>query len=192
MKQLLAALTIISMTACKTEVQKEPYVFPEGVKPPIAAIKPHIRDIHGDKVVDNYYWMYDFFGKGPDSTNVVNYLKAENEYLDTVMSGLKIFRENLFTEMKARIKEKDESVPVFKNGYFYYTRTEDGKQYYKYCRKKGSLDAKEEILLDVDALAEGHPYYAATGFDISEDTKLLAYGVDVVSRRQYTHLCQES
>jgi oligopeptidase B len=103
-----------------------------------------------------------------------------------MMGGSKTFREKLFEEMKGRIKEKDESVPVFRNGYFYYTRTEDGKQYYKYCRKKGSLDAPEEILLDVDELAKGHPYYAATGFNVSEDNRLLAFGVDTVSRRQYT------
>lgn len=155
------------------------------VSAPVADKKEHWRDIHGDKVLDNYYWMYDFFGKGPDSTKVVNYLTAENTYLDEVMSSTKSFQENLFTEMKARIKEKDESVPVFKNGYYYYTRTEDGKQYYKYCRKKGNLDAKEEVLLDVDQLAEGHSYYSATGFSVSEDNKLLAYGVDLVSRRQY-------
>ena len=77
-------------------------------------------------------------------------------------------------------------MPVFKNGYFYYTRTEDGKQYYKYCRKKGSLDAPEEVLLDVDQMAEGHSYFSASGFDISGDNNLLAYGVDLVSRRQYT------
>jgi len=153
---------------------------------PIADKKEHWRNIHDDKVLDNYYWMYDYFGKGPDSTQVVDYLKAENTYLDEVMGGTKTFQADLFTEMKARIKEKDESVPVFKNGYFYYSRTEDGKQYYKYCRKKGSLDAKEEILLDVDQMAEGHAYYAASGFDVSEDNKLLAYGVDLVSRRQYT------
>jgi len=153
---------------------------------PIADKKEHWRNMHDDKVLDNYYWMYDYFGKGPDSTNVVDYLKAENTYLDEVMGRTKNFQADLFTEMKARIKEKDESVPVFKNGYFYYNRTEDGKQYYKYCRKKGSLDAKEEILLDVDQMAEGHAYYAASGFDVSEDNKLLAYGVDLVSRRQYT------
>ncbi|HCY40014.1 MAG TPA: oligopeptidase B [Prolixibacteraceae bacterium] len=159
---------------------------PQTVKAPVAEKKEHWRDIHGDKVLDNYYWMYDYFGKGPDSTNVVNYLTAENTYLDEVMSSTKTFQENLFTEMKARIKEKDESVPVFKNGYFYYTRTEDGKQYYKYCRKKGSLDAPEEVLLDVDQMAEGHSYFSASGFDISGDNNLLAYGVDLVSRRQYT------
>ncbi|MBL7968129.1 MAG: S9 family peptidase [Prolixibacteraceae bacterium] len=158
----------------------------QSAKAPVAEKKAHWRDIHGDKVLDNYYWMYDYFGKGPDSTKVVNYLKAENEYLDQVMQNTKGFQENLFSEMKARIKEKDESVPVFKNGYFYYTRTEEGKQYFKYCRKKSSLEAKEEILLDVDKMAEGHSYFSAAGFDVSEDNKLLAYGVDLVSRRQYT------
>ncbi|MEK7720320.1 MAG: S9 family peptidase [Bacteroidota bacterium] len=155
-------------------------------KAPIAAKKEHWRTLHGDKVLDNYYWMYDFFGKGPDSTKVVDYLKAENSYLDNVMQGTKQFQADLYTEMKNRIKEKDQSVPVFKNGYFYYSRTDDGKQYYKYCRKKGSLTAGEEILLDVDKMAEGHAYYAATGFDISEDNRYLAFGVDLVSRRQYT------
>lgn len=155
-------------------------------KPPVAEKKEHIRDIHGDKVNDNYYWMYDYFGKGPDSTKAVDYLKAENAYLEEVMSPTKKLQEDLYNEMKARIKEKDESVPVFSNGYYYYTRTEDGKQYFKYCRKKGSLDAKEEILLDVDKMAEGHAYYSASGFSISEDNKLMAFGVDVVSRRQYT------
>jgi len=153
---------------------------------PIAAKKEHWRILHGDKVLDNYNWMYDFFGKGPDSTKVVDYLKAENSYLDNVMQGTKQFQADLYTEMKNRIKEKDQSVPVFKNGYFYYSRTEDGKQYFKYCRKKGSLTAAEEILLDVDKMAEGHAYYAASGFDISEDNRYLAFGVDLVSRRQYT------
>ena len=157
-----------------------------NAKAPVAEKKEHWRNLHGDKVLDNYYWMYDYFGKGPDSTKVVDYLKAENSYLDQVMSGTKKFQADLFTEMKNRIKEKDESVPVFKNGYFYYTRTEDGKQYYKYCRKKGSLAAAEEVLLDVDKMAEGHAYYAASGYDISEDNRYMAFGVDLVSRRQYT------
>jgi len=185
-RKLIAAITITSMVACNSEINKEPYQWPQGIKPPVAEIKPHVRNIHGDSVVDNYYWMYDYFGKGPDSTKVVEYLTAENKYLDTITSGLKKFQEDLFNEMKARIKEKDESVPVFKNGYYYYTRTEDGKQYYKYCRKKGSLSAPEEILLDIDKMAEGKAYYAAGGFAISEDNKMLAYGVDEVSRRQYT------
>jgi len=172
--------------ACKNPQEKRtPIQWPDA-KAPVAAIVPHNRIIHGDTVVDNYYWMIDYFKKGPDSTKVVDYLKAENAYLDTMMKSTKQFQDDLFKEMKGRIKEKDESVPVFRNGYFYYTRTDDGKEYYKYCRKKGSLTAKEEILLDLDDLAKGHSYYSATGFSVSPDNKLLAFGVDKVSRRQYT------
>jgi len=160
--------------------------WPDGITPPLAQTKPHERTIHGDTVSDNYYWMIDYFKKGPDSDQVIDYLKAENTYLDTMMGGTKDFQAKLFTEMKARIKEKDESVPVYKNGYYYYTRSEEGQQYFKYCRKKESLSAPEEMLLDVDDLAKGHAYYSATGFKISEDNKLLAFGVDTVSRRQYT------
>jgi len=179
MKKIFTSLSILLYMA-------NSYAQFEKATPPVADKKEHWRDINGDRVLDNYYWMYDYFGKGPDSTKVVNYLKAENAYLNTVMSGTKKLQADLYTEMKARIKEKDEGVPVFKHGYYYYTRTEVGKQYYKYCRKKGSLTAKEEILLDIDKMAEGHPYYAATGFDISENNNLLAFGVDNVSRRQYT------
>lgn len=178
MKKILFLLLFFYMTQLNAQFKT--------ASAPVAEKKEHWRTLHDDKVLDNYYWMYDYFGKGPDSTKVVNYLKAENAYLETVMSNTKQLQADLYTEMKARIKEKDESVPVFKNGYYYYTRTESGKQYYKYCRKKGSLTAPEEVLLDVDKLAEGHPYYAATGFDVSEDNKLLAFGVDNVSRRQYT------
>ncbi len=186
-KKIFAPVAFVTMISCNNNsMEKTPYQWPENVQAPMATVKPYSRIIHGDTVVDNYYWMYDFFGKGPDSTKVVEYLTAENTYLDTMMSGTKQLQESLFNEMKSRIKEKDESVPVFDNGYYYYTRTDDGKQYYKYCRKKGSLDAKEEVLLDVDKMAEGKAYYSVTGFSISNDNKLLAYGVDEVSRRQYT------
>ena len=178
MKQLVI-LTSLLLTMEQTHAQ-----FIKAT-PPVAEKKEHWRTIHGDKVLDNYYWMYDYFGKGPDSTKAVDYLKAENVYTSAVMKSTEKLQADLFTEMKARIKEKDESVPVFKNGYYYYTRTEDGKEYYKYCRKKGSLTATEEILLDVDKMAEGHAYYSAEGFEVSEDNKLLAYAVDEVSRRQY-------
>jgi len=163
------------------------YKWPD-VKTPVAEIKPIARTIHGDTVTDNYYWMIDYFKKGPDSDKTVDYLKAENSYLDAMMNGTDQLQADLFEEMKARIKEKDESVPVFKNGYFYYTRTEQGKQYSKYCRKKESLNSKEEILLDIDELAKGHSYFSATGYTVSPDNKMLAYGVDKVSRRQYTIL----
>ncbi len=182
---LIPTLTLLIMSCNNDSTVKQLYNWPD-VKAPVAMQKDHIRTIHGDTVHDPYYWLYDYFGKGPDSTNVISYLNEENAYTDTMMSGTKTLQENLFKEMKARIKEKDESAPVFNNGYYYYTRTQDGKQYYKYCRKKGSLDAPEEILLDVDQMAEGKSYYALSGFEISDDNKLLAFGVDEVSRRQYT------
>ena len=156
-----------------------------SVKPPIAEKQEFVRVIHGDEVKDTYYWMIDYFTKGKDSTKVVNYLKDENTYWETMMKDTEPLRNELFQEMKARIKEKDESVPTLKNGYYYYTKTENGKQYYKYCRKKGNLNAPEEILLDVDKMAEGKPYYSATGFSISPDNQKLIFGVDDVSRRQY-------
>ena len=156
-----------------------------AAKPPIAEKQDHIREIHGDKVNDPYYWMNAYFKKGKDSTKVVNYLTAENTYWETMMKDTEPLRDELFKEMKARIKEKDESVPVFRNGYYYYSRTETGKQYFKYCRKKGNLQAPEEILLDVDQMAEGKAYYSAGGFNISPDNSKLIYGVDDISRRQY-------
>ncbi len=175
------------ITSCSesTNMKKEAYSWPVE-KAPVAVQKEHIRILHGDTVPDPYYWMIDYFSKGPDSTEVVNYLKAENDYTEKMMAGTNALQTKLFTEMKARIKEKDESVPVFKNGYFYYTRAEEGKQYYKYCRKKGSLTAKEEILLDIDKMAEGKPYFDVTGMSISPDNKLMVFGIDEVSRRQYT------
>lgn len=166
-------------------MKRNTYQWPTTMAP-IAATKPFTRIMHNDTVVDPYYWMIDYFKKGPDSSKVVDYLTSENKYTDTMMAGTNNLQAKLFTEMKARIKEKDESVPAFKNGYFYYTRTEEGKQYYKYCRKKGSLDAKEEILLDVDQMAVGKAYYSVSTISVSPNNQLLAYGIDEVSRRQYT------
>lgn len=189
MKKIIPFILLLSSAlACTNKDTKmETYKWP-AAKAPIAEIKPKQRVLHGDTVIDNYYWMIDYFKKGPDSTKTIDYLNAENDYLDKMMSGTKTLQANLFKELKGRIKEKDESVPVFKNGYFYYSRTEEGKQYSKFCRKKETLDAKEEILLDIDELAKGLPYYSATGYSVSPDNKLLAYGVDKVSRRQYTIL----
>lgn len=184
----MAASVVAIAVSCKNNdtVKKEPVKWPEGVTAPVAEKKNKELIAHGDIRIDEYYWMNDYFKKGPDSTKVVDYLNAENAYLDTMMSGTKKFQEELFAEMKGRIKEKDESVPVLNNGYYYYSRTEEGKQYYKYCRKKGSLDAPEEILLDADKMAEGSGYFSATGFSVSPDNKLMAFGIDKLSRRQYT------
>lgn len=157
--------------------------FPEGVNAPVAEQRKHLFIIHGDTLSDPYHWLRDDDRNDPA---MLAYLNAENAYTDTMLSGTRGLQQQLFAEMKSRIKEKDESVPVFEKGYFYYTRTEEGKEYYKYCRRKGSMEAPEEVLLDVDKMAEGHAYFAIGGISISDDQQLMVYGVDTVSRRQYT------
>lgn len=187
MKNILLLMSAMAiLISCQNKsVSMLTFKWPD-VKPPVCEKKSKELIAHGNTRIDDYYWLNDYFKKGPDSTKVVDYLKAENAYLDTMMKGLKPFQENLYNEMKGRIKEKDESVPYFKNGYFYYTRMEKGKEYNIFCRKKGKMDAVEEVLLDMNKMAKGHAYFSATGFDISPDNHLLAYGVDIVSRRQYT------
>jgi oligopeptidase B len=188
---ILTALTSIicmniSCSNTASENSRSEIKWPEGVATPVAMKKDSMFLAHGDARIDEYYWLNAYFKQGPDSSKVLDYLRAENDYLDTMMSGTRQFRDSLFEEMKARIKQKDESVPAFNNGYYYYTRNEEGKDYYKYCRKKCSLEAPEEVLLDVDQMSKGYEYYSVTGFSVSPDNKLLAYGIDNVSRRQYS------
>ncbi|QRY57938.1 oligopeptidase B [Sphingobacterium siyangense] len=165
--------------------QNKKIVWP-NVMAPVAAVYPHVRKTHDDAVQDDYYWMIDYFKKGEKSQEVIDYLEEENNYTNLMLQDTEDLQENLFHELKSRIKEKDESVPYYKNGYYYYSRTEEGKQYFKFCRKKGTLEGEEEVLLDVDQLAEGHAYYTAKGFSVSPDNRLLAFSVDTVSRREYT------
>ena len=178
MKFIILAMAIIIAGSCSEE-KKLPGA-------PVAEKIPRDVGMHGDKRIDNYYWMNDYFKKGPLSDKVVDYLKQENEYTEHVLSDIKGLRDTLFNEMKGRIKENDQSVPVFKNGFYYYNRYEEGKQYAINCRKKQTLDAPEEILLDQNKMAEGHAYFQAAAFAVSPDNKLLAYAVDTLSRRQYT------
>ena len=188
MKKIIPLLTsTLFILSCNniTTVNKETYKWPEGVATPVAEKKPVKLEAHSDIRVDDYYWMNDFFKKGPDSNRVVDYLNAENAYVETMMAGTKTFQENLFKELKGRIKEKDESVPYHFNGFWYYNRYEEGKQYPVYCRKKGSLEAPEEIMHDGNAAAEGKKYYNAAGLRVSDNNELLAIGEDDVSRRLY-------
>lgn len=183
---MAAIISLIASCSNNSTMDKKPYAWPADIKPPVCDKKPVELKAHGDVRIDDYFWLNDFFKKGPDSSNVVAYLEAENKYFDTMMSGTKALQEKLFSEMKARIKEKDESVPVFKNGYFYYSRLVEGKDYFVYCRKKESLESPEEVLLDVNQMAEGHSYFSATGFSVSMDNNLLAYAIDTVARNQFT------
>lgn len=188
MRFYLFLLMAIGLIACQSEsnMSSTKFSWPQGVRPPEAVKKTVEVGRHGDLRSDEYYWMNDYFKKGPDSIEVLEYLKAENAYLDTMMGPVKPLQDKLFGEMKKRIKEKDESVPVYLNGYYYYSRFEEGKEYRVYCRKKGDLKAPEEVLLDVNIMAEGHSYYSVSSLNVSPNNKLLAFGVDTVSRRQYS------
>lgn len=149
--------------------------------PPVAKKEPKITEINGRKLVDNYYWLRD--KKNPD---VRAYLEAENAYTDAVMKPTEPLQKKLYDEMLGRVKETDVEVPYKDGGYFYYSRTEAGKQYPIRCRKKGSLDAPEEVLLDVNELAKGQAFMSLAAFDVSDDGNLLAYTTDNTGFRQYT------
>lgn len=151
------------------------------VKPPVAKKIPKELTIHGDTRIDNYYWMND-----REDPEVIAHLEAENVYKEAVMQHTEILQEKLFEEIKSKIKQEDESVPYKKNGYFYYTRTVPEKEYYLICRKKENLEAPEEVILDENKMAEGYEYFEVGGTSVSPDNKIVAFGVDTLSRRNYT------
>ena len=136
---------------------------------------------HGDVRIDNYFWM-----NQREDQEVIDYLEAENDYNDKMTSHTKDFQAQLFEEMKSRIKEDDESVPYKLNGYWYITRFEKGYDYPVYSRKKESLDAPEEVMFNVNEMAEGFDYYSLGGLNVTPDNKLVAFGTDTLSRRKYT------
>jgi oligopeptidase B len=149
--------------------------------PPTAEKIPEELTIHGDTRVDNYYWL-----NQRENPKVIAYLEAENAYKDAVLAHTRPLQDKLFEEIVGRIKATDMSVPYRDNGYYYYTRYEEGDEYPYRCRKQGSLEAEEEVMLDVSAMAEGHDYFSVSGPSVSPDNTLIAYGVDTVSRRKYT------
>ena len=159
--------------------------------PPDTEKNPHKREIHGDTRIDNYHWMrltdeqksakkYD-----NQTQKVVDYISAEDKYLKNSLKHTKPLQKTLFDEMVGRIKKTDMSVPYLDNGYYYYVRYEEKSEYPIYCRKYKSIDNVEEIILDVNQLAEGHEYFAIGGMSVSPDNKWLAYGADTLSRRFY-------
>ena len=150
-------------------------------KPPVAKKIAKELTIHGDTRIDNYYWM-----NQREDTAVINYLKAENSYTDAMMKHTEEFQTKLFDEMIARIKKTDESVPAKSNGFYYYSRTEGDAEYPLYCRKEGSLDAEEQIMLNVPEMAQGYSFFSIGDYSVSENNKILAYSEDTLSRRRYT------
>lgn len=152
-----------------------------SIKPPIAKKIPKELVHHNETRIDNYYWL-----NQREDKEVIKYLKAENEYTEKMLAHTKEFQNKLFKEIKGRIKQTDISVPYKYNGYFYFSRFEEGKEYPIFSRKNGSLDAKEEILLNVNDMAEGFEYYNVGDYSISKNNQIIAYSVDTVSRREYT------
>jgi oligopeptidase B len=152
-----------------------------NIKPPKAKKIAKKLVEHGDERVDNYYWLND-----RENPEVIAYLNAENEYYDAKTANIKQLQEDLFQEMKSRIKEEDESVPYKKNQYLYVTKFKTGQQYPIYTRKKDNLNAVEEIMFDVNQMAKKHAYFNLSGISVSPNNKIAAFGIDKVSRRQYT------
>jgi oligopeptidase B len=153
----------------------------EDIKPPVAEIIPKLDIMQDEQRTDNYFWLRD-----KSNPKVIEYLEAENRYTEAVMKHTEPFQEQLYQELLGRIKETDLTVPEKLDDYFYYTRTETGKQYRIYCRKQGSLDAAEEILLDGNALAEGHDYMAIGAYEVSPNHQLLAYAINTTGDEKFT------
>ncbi|CAN1518040.1 PtrB Protease II [Flavobacteriaceae bacterium] len=152
----------------------------EQQRPPLAKIIPTTLEKFDDVRTDNYFWLND-----RENPEVIAYLNKENQYYQKMTSHTKAFQKELFEEMKARIKEDDQSVPYLYNGYYYITRFETGSDYPIYSRKKGSLSANEEIMFNCNELAKGHKYFQLGGLSVSSDNQFVAFAVDTVGRRIY-------
>ena len=190
MKQILklsALICVIIASGCKSDIKMN-----KDVKTPKAEIQEKSLTIHNSTRIDNYFWMRltdeqkTAKNKDAQTQKVEAYLNSENEYFDQVTASTNNFQKELFEEMKGRIKEDDTSVPYFRNDYFYITRFEKGSQYPIYSRKKENLEAKEEVLFDVNKEAEGYEYFQLGGLNVSPNNTLVAFATDTVSRRQYS------
>lgn len=151
------------------------------MQPPVAAKRPHVLEKHNHKRIDEYYWMRD-----RENPEVIQYLKDENAYLEAAMAHTKQLQAALQNEFKTRIKQTDTSVPYRKDGYWYYSRTVEGKDYPVISRRKGTMEAPEQILIDGNKEAEGKKFFSLGGMKVSPDNQWLAWGSDTVGRRFYT------
>jgi len=150
------------------------------MKTPIAKTKTFELEKHGNVRIDPYYWLRD-----RENPEVIDYVKAENDWTDHIMSPTKELQKELYQEMRGRIKEDDQSAPYFKNGYWYYARYEEGKEHAIYCRKKTTMDAPELILLDENELAEDYDYYEIVAYSVTRDNLWMAFTEDITGRRIY-------
>lgn len=187
-----ALILILTLMACDNHQKADTTVTEKKITYPIAEKQDSILKTHGDSRVDPYFWMRltdeQKVAENPDvqTEKVLSYLEEENAYTSQEMKTTEALQGKLYDEMVGRIKKNDESVPYFKNGYWYYVKYQEDKEYPIYCRKKGSLSAGEEIILDVNQEADGYDYYSARGLSVSKDNKILAFNEDTLSRRIYT------
>jgi oligopeptidase B len=165
------ALAVVLLTSC---APTEPVA-------PVVEKKPHELEAHGDVRIDDYYWL-----RERTNPEVLAYLEAENTYTAAVMVPTEALQAELFEELKNRIPPDDSTVPALSDGYYYYKRYEEDLEYPIHCRREGSLEAPEEIILDANRVAEGHDFCSVRGLAVSPDTNLLAWAVDTVGRRKYT------
>ncbi len=185
-------LGILLLTACKPGTEPVGQAQPQADAPevvsiaqdileqPMAAKKPHEMTLHGHTRVDEYYWLRDDTRQDPE---VIAYLEEENAYFDKVMEPLGDIQENMYKEMTSRLDPDDSSVPYFKNGYWYYYRYEPGKEYAINARRKGSMEAEEEVLVDGNQRAEGTEFYTLGGLEVSDDQRYAAIAEDFEGRR---------
>ncbi|CAM3312304.1 Oligopeptidase B [Flavobacterium longum] len=173
-----SCITFIFAASC---IVQNSSLMAQNIPAPVAKKIPKTLEKFNDKRIDDYFWLNE-----RENPEVIDYLKQENDYYHKMTAHTEQFQKDLFEEMKARIKEDDQSVPYLYNGYYYITRYEKGKDYPIYARKKGSLDAKEEVLFDCNELAKGHAYFQLSGLSVSPDNKFASYATDIVGRRIYT------
>src|SRR5574341_1125490 len=174
---VVAASAAIGLAPSAARAQRSA-PFPE---PPRAAVRPHRLEIHGHMRVDEYFWL-----NRRDDPEVMRYLEAENAYTDTLMAHTRALQDSLFEEIRGRLREDDRSVPYREDGYYYYTRFEPGKEYPLYCRKKGSLERSEELLLDVNVLAAGYGFFQVSGVQVSSGGNILVFFNDTATPEIYT------
>ncbi len=172
----LLAATVLTMS---TIAYAEPVM--SAPTPPATVKKPHVTKIHGDTLVDNYFWL-----REKTNPDVIAHLEAENAYTAAMTADTQPLQQKLYNEMLGHVKQTDVNVPYLLGGYYYYSRTEEGKQYPIYARKKGSFDAAEEITLDLNELAKGLKFLSLGSYRVSDDGNLLAYSTDTTGYRQYT------
>ncbi len=174
---ITTVLLCTTLCACNKQATKEEM----NITPPVASIEKKELTIHGDTRVDNYYWL-----RNREEQRVIDYLNSENDYTDQILKPTEEFQKKLFDEITGRIQQDDESVPYKLNGYWYISKYQKGDEYPILTRKKESLDAAEEIMVDVNELAKDHDFYDYGSSAVSINNEILAFSEDIVSRRKYT------